>query len=141
MLIADPTTRQLTRTIPGTLLGQDFLLGEIESSTAITGTYARWEYTVQPVRFANTSYLASLDFVDIGGTLSAINVAEFANTASNISGVDPDNLPTGFAAKPCKGFVICWPIQVAASSADLAAKKLTRYWAFALQTVIDGECP
>ena len=117
-----------------------FLLAHIESSAAITGAYAQWEYTLQPVS-ASAGYIGALTFSDIGDEIKGVNVAEFANTASNISGIDPDNLPTGFAAKPCKGYVVCWRALFHSSSADESSGDLTQYWQFCLQTVIDGDCP
>tara|TARA_R110000824_G_scaffold342528_1_gene528936 strand:- start:935 stop:1333 length:399 start_codon:yes stop_codon:yes gene_type:complete len=82
-------------------------LCKIESSEGLTGTNYRWSYTVQPGYL--TGDLEDPVFNDRGETLAAMNARELNNTATDVQGVDPNDLPDGFDFGAVSGYVMAWP--------------------------------
>jgi len=93
------------------IVQRETVLMKVTAATAISGATKRWKYTVQPARVgAGPTYAPALE---VAIDAPALSVSELSNDAvSRFSyGVDPSNLPTGFAAVqiPVGTYVLCVP--------------------------------
>lgn len=99
-------------------------LGVIQSSTVITADQ-KWSYDINfyaPQYFEDTVAVKDLAdgdtsstcWQDMGmgtdGDAVALNLSELNNSATDIMGIDPTNIPAGFALQPVPNgtFVWCW---------------------------------
>ena len=109
-------------------------LARIDSSTEIgTGTN-RYKYTVQPGTLAGP--IDDFTFTARGSTLDALNVFELSNTSSNVQGVNPSTLPSGFSFEAATGYVMCWPSRIKSESTNIEP-----VWLFCVPLTVDGSCP
>ena len=109
-------------------------LARIETATTISGEDYRWLYTLQPVDINPTALDTAPGFTDRGGTVKALNVTEFANTATNASGYDPANIPSGFTVRAASGYVLCSPVNAKVGTTTEPV------FLFSFTNPIDGTC-
>ena len=93
---------------------QMYLLAKIEDSSAIAGTSYRYLYTWTRAEIKLSSVGSGKDFQVRASesyyTGTAVNICEAANTATFIGpGINPANIPAGFAFKPIQGYVLLFP--------------------------------
>ena len=78
------------------------------------------------------------EFVEVGDECDALNVREFANTSTDVQGVNPASLPSGFDFEAVSGYVMVWVgLHLPATTGGVPARVLL----FSEPNQIDGTCP
>tara|TARA_R110000824_G_scaffold342364_1_gene528794 strand:+ start:4108 stop:4503 length:396 start_codon:yes stop_codon:yes gene_type:complete len=107
---------------------------EIKASIGIDDAEYRWLYDVQVVLFSGS--IDAVEFEDSGDELKAINVREFGNTADNVGGFDPADLPATFDFGPVQGYVVCWSGYFSVEDGEAPVPVLL----FSVENPIEGSC-
>lgn len=112
-----------------------WLFAKITSSTAISGTTNRWEYSWEEVSFSSTLGLVTRAYTSTNAG-KAYNLCEFVNNGTGYEGPGWDlaTSPTGFSIQPIRECVVqLWPVELDGTG--------SARWVFFAANVLDGVCP
>ena len=129
--------------------GIPWMLAWIESATPVANEPYRWVYSWKRAELRPYSINNHYEFrqrpTEAWEQGTALNVCEGANTATFVGpGINPTNIPAGFAVQPISGYVMLFPArrcnETTGSPPTTVAGGGTIMWMFYAPNAIDGQC-